>query len=128
VADTSVDTSTGRVVGGCSPADFLAPAGPNGGDLTAQPEVTITFPTGSSPAQYTNRCVQVKVGTKVTFTGSFFNHPLAPTDGDKPSPITLTNMDPDSGSVVFTMPAKGTFGYECMFHPSIMFGAIQVVP
>ena len=45
-----------------------------------------------------------------------------------PTPIVLTSTDPDGGSVVVTLPAKGTYGYECMFHPSLMFGAIQVVP
>ena len=119
---------TGVVVGGCSQADFDAPAGANGGDLTAQANVEITFPTGPAPAQYTNRCAKVKVGTTVTFKGSFFNHPLQPNGGDIPTSIVLQSTDPDGGSLVVAMPAKGTYGYECMFHPSLMFGAIQVVP
>jgi plastocyanin len=131
-ADTSTadtgETGTGVVVGGCSQADFAAPAGANGGDLTGQAAVEITFPTGAAPAQYGNRCPRVKAGTVVTFKGSFFNHPLQPNGGDTPTPIVLQNSDPDGGSLAVTMPAKGTYGYECMFHPSLMFGAIQVVP
>ena len=100
----------------------------NGGDFTVQTNVDVTFPTGSTPAQYTNRCAKVKVGSTVTFKGSFSNHPLQPTGGDVPTPILLTSTDADGGSVVVTMPVKGTYGYECMFHPSIMLGAIQVVP
>jgi len=131
-ADTSpVDTGsaeTGVVVGGCSQTDFDAPAGANGGDLTALTTIEITFPTGAAPAQYTNRCPKVKAGTTVTFKGSFFNHPLQPNGGDMASPIVLQNSDPDSGSIAVVMPTKGTYGYDCMFHPSLMFGAIQVVP
>ncbi len=119
---------TGAIVGGCSQADFDAPAGLFGGDFTAQPNVDVTFPTGSAPMPYTNRCAKVKVGSTVTFKGSFFHHPLQPSGGDEPTPIVLTSFDPDGGSLVVTMPVKGTYGYECMFHPSIMLGAIQVVP
>ena len=127
-ADTA-DTGRGRLVGGCMQSDFDGVAGANGGDSTAQTSITITFPNDSSPAQYKNRCAKVKVGTKVTFTGLFSAHPLEPNGGDTPTPIPmLTNTDPDGGSLVLTVAAKGTFGYECNFHPSIMFGAIQVVP
>ena len=124
----SAPAETGAVVGSCSQADFDAPAGANGGDFTVQTNVDVTFPTGSTPAQYTNRCAKVKVGSTVTFKGSFSNHPLQPSGGDVPTPIVLTSTDPDGGSVVVTLPAKGTYGYECMLHPSLMFGAIQVVP
>jgi plastocyanin len=130
VAETSapVDTGTGVRVGGCSQADFDAPAGANGGDLTAQATVEITFPTTSTPAQYGNRCPKVKAGTVVTWKGSFVDHPLEPNGGDTPTPIVLQNSDPDGGSLAVTMTAKGTYGYECAFHPALMFGAIQVVP
>lgn len=131
-ADTSpADTGAveaGVVVKGCAQADFDAPPSANGGDFTAQAGVEITFPTGAAPAQYTNSCAKVKAGSVVTFKGSFFNHPLEPSEGDAPSPITLQSTDPDSGSIAVTMPTKGTYGYDCMFHPSLMFGAIQVVP
>lgn len=124
----AADAGGGVVVNGCAQADFDAPAGANGGDLTAAATVEITFPTGASPAQYDNRCVKVKVGSTVTFKGSFFNHPLQPGGGDKPTPIVLQNSEPDGGALAVVMPAKGTFGFECTFHPSLMFGAIQVVP
>ncbi|MDB4937962.1 MAG: hypothetical protein JWP87_4934, partial [Labilithrix sp.] len=38
------------------------------------------------------------------------------------------NADPDGGAVSVTFTTKGTFGYQCNFHPSLMFGAVQVVP
>ena len=123
------DTGGGKVVAMCTQADFDAPASAKGGDYTGQPGVTITFPTGSAPAQYTNRCAKVKVGATVTFTGSFADHPLEPNGGDTPTPIPmLQNTAPDGGVLSLKPAAKGTFGYECNFHPSLMFGAIQVVP
>lgn len=128
ISPDSAPAETGATVGGCSQTDFDAPPGANGGDFTALPNVDVTFPTGSTPAPYTNRCAKVKVGSTVTFKGSFSNHPLQPSGGDVPTPILLTSADVDGGSVVVTMPVKGTYGYECMFHPSIMLGAIQVVP
>jgi plastocyanin len=30
--------------------------------------------------------------------------------------------------LLVTMTTPGTFGYQCEFHPTTMFGAIQVVP
>ena len=97
-----------------------------GGDNTTAAEVEITFPQGPGPDQYTQHCLKVRVGTRVTFTGSFQNHPLEPDGGDMPSPIPARMQTGTSLSVVFTTP--GTFGFECSFHPAAMFGAIQVVP
>jgi len=88
----------------------------------------ITFETGANPRQYSNRCVTVKVGTAITFTGSFVQHPLEPAGGDSPNPIPLTDKEPAGGKLTLTMSAAGTFGYRCTFHPSQMFGAIRVVP
>jgi plastocyanin len=126
-ADTGA-AEAGVKVGGCSQADFDAPAGANGGDFTAQANVDITFPTDPTPAQYNSRCAKVKVGSTVTFKGSFRDHPLQPNGGDSPTPIVRTTSDPDGGFVVVTFAVKGTYGYECMLHPLMMLGAVQVVP
>ena len=112
----------------CTQAEFDQPVGPGGGDFTAMTDVEITFPSDSAPAQYTNRCAKVKVGTTVTFSGSFSNHPLEPNGGDTPTPIPADTMDVDGGGLAVTMTTEGTYGFECAFHPTIMFGAIQVVP
>jgi len=112
----------------CTQAEFDQPIGPGGGDFTAMTDVEITFPTDGAPAQYTNRCAKVKVGTTVTFSGSFSSHPLEPNGGDTPTPIPADTMDVDGGGLAITMTTEGTYGFECAFHPSIMFGAIQVVP
>lgn len=96
------------------------------GNMTTAAAVTIAFPTAAGPAQYTNNCIKVKVGTKVTFAGSFALHPLEPNGGDVPTPIPAQQT---SGTTLdITMSSAGTFGYECNFHPGTMFGAIQVVP
>ena len=123
--DTSMPDTSTVVAVRCTQAEFDAVAGPNGGDHTGTGGVDISFPFTPTPAQYTQRCAKVKVGSSVTFAGSFANHPLEANGGDKPSPIASTN----TGAVLtFTVPNAGTFGYQCAFHPGSMFGAIQVVP
>ena len=114
----------------CTPAEFNASASDAGGDQTGgSGGVVVSFPRGEGPMQYTNNCVKVKVGTVVTFTGSFTFHPLQPNGGDTPTPIpALTAIDLDGGALGITMSNAGTFGYQCQVHPGIMYGAIQVVP
>lgn len=114
----------------CTQAELDAVASAVGGDYTATAApIPITFPTGPTPSQYTNQCIKVKVGATVTFTGSFSMHPLERNGGDVPSPIpALTNTDQDGGSLALTMTTAATYGYQCNFHPGLMFGAIQVVP
>jgi plastocyanin len=129
VDSSQADTSTpapGQVL--CTQAEFDKVAGPGGGDFTAFPGADITFPTDAIPAQYTNHCVKVKVGSKVTFAGSFTNHPLEPMGGDTPTPITAQSADTDGGAVSVTFTTQGKFGFQCNFHPNIMFGGVQVVP
>ncbi|MDB4937717.1 MAG: hypothetical protein JWP87_4689, partial [Labilithrix sp.] len=99
----------------CTQAELDKAAGAGGGDFTALPGADITFPTGGAPAQYTNHCVKVKVGAKVTWAGSFTRHPLEPKGGDAPNPIPSVNADPDGGAVSVTFTTKGTFGYQCNF-------------
>lgn len=122
--DANLPTTSVR----CTQAEFDHVADPAvGGDYTADDSVTITFPLESKPAQYTNRCIKVKVGAEVTFTGDFSRHPLEPSGGDTPTPIPNRPSVP-TGSLSLTMSDAGTFGFECGMHPTIMFGAVQVVP
>jgi plastocyanin len=121
------DTSTATIH--CTQADFDKPAGAGGGDFTSFGGVDISFPTGTTPMQYSNHCAKVKVGSNVTFAGSFANHPLGPSAGSPANtPIPSQAGDADGGTLSFDVPNAGTFGFECQFHPTIMFGAIQVVP
>ena len=71
------------------------------------------------------RCMKVKVGEQVTWSGDFAAHPIAPLGGDLPTMIPAKT----SGTVnvaIFTTP--GTYGYYCTNHPATMLGAIYVVP
>jgi plastocyanin len=121
------DTSTAPTIR-CTQADFDKPAGAGGGDFTSFGGVDISFPTGNTPMQYSNHCAKVKVGSSVTFAGSFANHPLGPSPGAPANtPIPSQTDDTDGGTLTFTVPNAGTFGFECQFHAS-MFGALQVVP
>ena len=40
----------------------------------------------------------------------------------------MTSTDQAGDALALTMPRAATFGFQCNFHPGIMFGAIQVVP
>ena len=122
------DTSTAPATIRCTQAELDKVAGPGGGDFTALGGADITFPTDTIPVQYTNHCVKVKIGSKVTFAGTFSNHPLEPKGGDTLTPIPTQSADTDGGAVTVTFSTKGTYGFECNFHPDIMFGAVQVVP
>ncbi len=127
--DAPSDQSSGAQVR-CTQAEFDAvAAAPNGGDYTASSNVVISFPEDAPPQQYENRCVKVKVGATITFTGNFASHPLAAQGGDTPTPVPAkTNLAPEGGVLTVTMSAVGKYGFECDFHPDTMFGAIQVVP
>lgn len=138
--DASADATSGRDAGApppdpgagedagepppirCTPEELAAL------DLSGGGELEITFEDGANPRQYTNRCATVKVGATVVFKGSFFQHPLQAAGGDTPSPIPYTASDPPGQTLSVTMSAPGIFGYECEFHPTLMYGAIKVVP
>jgi plastocyanin len=72
-------------------------------------------------------CLKIKKGQGVTWTptGGFSIHPLEPAGGDSGNPIMLTNTG-TTKTVDFA--AEGTFGYRCANHPTVMLGAIKVVP
>ncbi len=95
-------------VNGCS--SFIVATGPQD-----DRDIPWDFPIATDP----RRCLQVKVGQTVTWTGNFTIHPLAPLGGDAPNPISATGTT--------TFPGAGTFGYTCTSHSS-MRGAIRVVP
>jgi plastocyanin len=69
-----------------------------------------------------DRCIRIKAGQTVTWEGSLEAHPLLPSGGDSPSPVS--GVDTTTGEVTF--PSAGTFGYVCDVHPA-MLGAVEVV-
>lgn len=104
---TPADGGGGGTVNGCSTyADATASGG------------AITWDFNVSP-----KCVQIKAGQTVTWTGDFGVHPMSAFNGDAPNPIT----NGSGGTAKITFPSAGTFGFHCLNHPS-MLGAIQVVP
>ena len=129
VTDSGTDAA---VAPGCTDAELEAPsANFTGADAGGQGAggADITFPTGATPAQYVNRCVKIKVGQKVTFAGSFTNHPLQAFGGSTPSPIpAFTNTDPGGSALTVTFTSAGTFGFRCGVHTVAMTGAVKVVP
>src|SRR5262249_22481930 len=99
----------------CSDAELaatdLTDAGADAGTLE------IKFNTAADPIQYTNHCATVRVGSSVSFSGSFAQHPLEPAGGDTPNAIPRTSSNPPNGTLEVVMSSPGIFGYECGFHP-----------
>ena len=93
-------------------------------DMTANGGA-INGPMNAVPAQFSPNCVHIKVGQSVTWNVDLAAHPLAASGGNTPSPIAETLS---GTSVTFTFSDAGTFGYHCLAHPSIMFGAVLVTP
>jgi hypothetical protein len=125
--------ATGNV-NGCTAADFAA------NDMSA-PSATraITFgPSGQivivgrvpevlpiTPSQYTPNCMTISSTESVTWTGAFASLPLAPSGGTNPTPITSVTTGTTTS---FAFPTTGTFGFENPNAPTVMFGAILVIP
>jgi plastocyanin len=109
-------------VNGCTPAMAT--------DLTAETTATVMF----TSFAYTDKCIKVKAGTVVTFSGNFSGHPLlggtvvggtATPAGSGPFvPVTNSGTSKD-----FTLSTPGVYPYYCVPHATIgMNGAVFVVP
>jgi plastocyanin len=85
----------------------------------------ITGPSTATPSQFVPNCVHVKTGQSVTWNADFTDHPLEAAGGTTPSPITLTSS---GTTATFAFSSAGTYGFDCMNHPTIMFGAVLVTP
>jgi plastocyanin len=82
---------------------------------------------------YMPRCLKVKAGTAVKFTGDFSMHPLKPSakrgsTTDNPIKDTSTGME-----ATFTFAKAGYYAYFCNFHGpgddgSFMAGVVWVTP
>jgi plastocyanin len=79
---------------------------------------TITFPTAVTAGPYTPADVTIERGERVTFNGSFANHPLV---------WDAATFDPQStgSSAVYAFAQPGLFRFHCMIHLS-MVGSVQV--
>lgn len=127
--DAGTDSAAPSTPVRCTDAQFdQAADGTIGGDYTATTPPDVTFPTGGAPAQYEPRCLKVKKGAVVTFKGKFVYHPLEGNGGDSPTPIPTQSTDVAGNALQVTMDREGTFGFQCTYHPTTMFGAIRVVP
>lgn len=83
---------------------------------------TITFPNVNDT--YSPKCLRVRVGQQVTFSGDLADHPLQQSCGPAANAI--------SGGATATFTVPGVYGYWCTDHGSSggsgMAGAIEVVP
>ena len=124
-ADAAPASETGTDGGSdTSTAADTAPAALNGCnnfvDRTAtgaSRTITWDFPVSTAP----ERCMTIKKGQEVTWSGDFAEHPLMAKGGDMPNPIA--GAEANAGKATFA--TAGTFGFECGNHPS-MTGVIKV--
>ena len=109
-------------VNGCSRA--------TANDLTGQSQVAIEF--GITGLRYTPPCIRVDVGTQVTFTGSFLQHPLLGGSVLAGTPVAdiagpFVPVTNSGNSRTFGMATAGDFPYYCVAHGfGGMAGAVYV--
>lgn len=100
-------------------------------DHSAASAVTVKFTN-----KYLPRCLLVKAGTTVTWTGNFYAHPLWPSAcaGDVAKNPIHDVSDPAATSLAIAFPEPGFFPYLCPDHasdtpsPGGMCGVVYVVP
>jgi plastocyanin len=95
-------------------------------DLTGQPNPTVSF--GGLDDVYSPKCIRLRLGQSVTFSGEFVTHPLDQACG-LPSGLLRQST---GASARFTLDSEpGVIGFFCTTHGSAagsgMAGAIEVV-
>jgi plastocyanin len=115
------------VVEGCAEADFAA-----SDETAAGAARLVQVPTTPTPAPFTPRCMRVRVGQTVTFRGDLASHPLefdvTLLGGPGTAKYTLGGPDGAANENTVTVLNQGYVTYKCANHPTVMRGAVQVVP
>jgi plastocyanin len=117
-------------VNGCSAADFAA------NDRTADDaERILRGPDGPAPAQFSPHCMRVRVGQTVAWTADLTSHSMSyvlvsTVDGGFGDAATTFVLGGDGGHTEDTAQASEpmTISFTCSKHPTLMFGAVEVVP
>lgn len=109
-AGTEADAAPSGPVNNCKTFDDRTAAG-------AARTIAWGFPLAAA-----DRCIDIKVGQSVTWSGNFTQYRVGASGGDKPNPIA--GFDPEAPTVTFTK--AGTFGFESPDAPALV-GAIRVV-
>ena len=125
------DAGTDAAVNGCTEADFAA------NDHTAAADTRIVqAPNDALPLQFAPHCMRVKVNQTITWQGDLADHPIsyvvkaasgtAAPDAASLFVVGLPDGSPNQNTA--TMGQAGTIAFKCDNHPTVMFGAVQVVP
>ena len=126
------DAATERPIDQAGPRDQGQPREAAAGGCSSGFAGCSTFSDGTAISfasfSYTPKCLRVKVGQAVSFSGSFSAHPLEQACG--PAPVITATASGSSASFSFSKP--GLYGYYCTLHGAAsgtgMAGAIEVVP
>jgi plastocyanin len=121
--DVALDVSdaTPVTLNGCGQNSYVDRGG-------AGDERRITFPMDVAPAQFSIPCMRVHVGQSIVFAGNFAAHPLEPSGGDSPNRFAFLAPGANDSEKIVSFDVPGHFGFDCSFHPSMMFGAVEVIP
>ncbi|AKT37369.1 cupredoxin domain-containing protein [Chondromyces crocatus] len=128
---TSGEGGAGGEGGGASAVNGCAPE--TAEDRTGEAAVSVAFGGGLGQV-YSPKCVTVSVGTVVTFTGSFQNHPLqgGVVENGSGEPATtgpFATVTNSGNSKAVTLDDAGTYPYYCVPHAQMgMTGVVYVVP
>ncbi len=124
--DSGVDSGTSQT--SACPASYFTNTGCTSfTDKTQESVVTISFGVNNAHV-YSPKCVKIKKGSTVKFSGTFASHPLR---ANCQAATTITNTGTGSNKD-FVFNTVGDYGYYCNFHGSAsdgtaMAGMIQVV-
>ena len=134
VADGGVAADGGSVADGGVAADGGVPSNLCGATFASCSSFTDATAAGASRTinfsgtSYSPKCLRIKSGQSVTFSGSFSSHPL---EGQCGASDVIGAVSSGTGQS-YTLDAVGLYGYYCTFHGSPdgsgMAGAIEVVP
>jgi plastocyanin len=123
---SGVSPDSGLPVNGCGENEF----GANDHTAANDPRI-VQGPPGVAPQQYVPNCIRIKAGQTVTFTGDNGHHPVDTFEvsGGMPFPILTGSQASDAGTTfTVTVSDPGVVRFNCDVHPSIMSGAIEIVP
>jgi hypothetical protein len=95
----------------------------------------ILAPEGPEPAQFSPRCMRVRIGQTITWKGDLKSHPISyklvstAQGGFGDAGSTFVIGDADGGATQDTARSDEplTMAFTCDDHPTIMFGAVDVV-
>ncbi len=128
--DSGTTCPTTANFAGCVEAD-AGPASDNTFVDYGATDPTVQMITGDyvsgTPSSYVAKCIKIKLGQTVSWSGDFLAHPLVPASCNPSTGGEIPTLSSGSGPATFKPTAKGIWGFQCLHHsPAGMKGVIVV--